>query len=338
MMKNIKLPCGINKTREVVYIDNAKNGIECECICPACKSPLVAKNGGQKREHHFAHLNIVECEHGYQSALHYMAKDLFLEMEYLTFVKNEKLVKYKIDSVELERKVSDIIPDILVTCDGKQFIVEIYVTHSVDDEKKEKIKSLQMSAIEIDLSKFRNETIDKEILKSELCKKENFRWIYDADLDLIAQKREIIQQFGMKLQIQLGNAIRCPILAKQKNKFARFVTADFCLHCPDCVYHRGQNFISCGRILPIVLNLETRNKLKPYVFVNENKVMFASEVKKFDTDFAKNLERAMQMQYRKFVSIGQSLYAPTVAYSAPPVNSKRNYQSRHYHSYYKRRR
>ena len=49
-MKNIKLPCGINKTREVVYIDDAKNGIECECICPACKSPLVAKNGGQKRE------------------------------------------------------------------------------------------------------------------------------------------------------------------------------------------------------------------------------------------------------------------------------------------------
>lgn len=213
-MKNIKLPYGINTIREVVYIDNAKNGIECECICPACKSPLVAKNGGQKREHHFAHLNIVECEHGYQSALHYMAKDLFLEMEYLTFVKNEKLVKYKIDSVELERKVSDIIPDILVTCDGKQFIVEIYVTHSVDDEKKEKIKSLQMSAIEIDLSKFRNETIDKEI----------------------------------------------------------------------------------------------------------------------------NLERALQMQYRKFVSIGQSLYAPTVAYSAPPVNSKRNYQSRHYHSYHKRRR
>lgn len=73
-MKNIKLPCGINKTREVVYIDDAKNGIECECICPACKSPLVAKNGGQKREHHFAHLNIVECEHGYQSALHLYGK------------------------------------------------------------------------------------------------------------------------------------------------------------------------------------------------------------------------------------------------------------------------
>ena len=97
MMKNIKLPCGINKTREVVYIDNAKNGIECECICPACKSPLVAKNGGQKREHHFAHLNIVECEHGYQSALHYMAKDLFLlddlfdfDRKFYTFVRPEK--------------------------------------------------------------------------------------------------------------------------------------------------------------------------------------------------------------------------------------------------------
>ena len=109
MITKIKLPCGINKNGEVVYIDEAKNGLSCECVCPACKQPLVAKNGGKKREHHFAHLNIVECEHGYQSALHYMAKDCFLEMEELTFIKNGIPVRYKIDSVELEKKVSDII-------------------------------------------------------------------------------------------------------------------------------------------------------------------------------------------------------------------------------------
>ena len=164
MKNNIKLPCGLDKSGKVVYINNAKNGVDCECHCPACKQPLVAKNNGLIREHHFAHLNSVECEHGYQSALHFMAKDCFLELEYLSFIKNGLTVKYKIDSVVLERKVSNIVPDILIICDGKPFIVEIFVTHAVNEEKKAKIKALKISAVEIDLSRFRNEIIEKEML------------------------------------------------------------------------------------------------------------------------------------------------------------------------------
>ena len=195
MANKIKLPCGLSKDGKLIYIEEAENGLACECVCPGCKQALVAKNGGKKREHHFAHLNVVECEHGYQSALHYMGKECFLEMKYLTFIKDGKIVQYKIDSVELERKVSDIIPDIIVTCDSKRFIVEIYVTHAVDDEKKAKIKVLQVSAIEIDLSRFHKEMIDRETLKQELCNTANFCWVYDADDDLIEQKKEIIQQF-----------------------------------------------------------------------------------------------------------------------------------------------
>ena len=108
MTKQVSLPCGLSKDGKLIYIDDAANGLKCECFCPACKQALVAKNGGRKREHHFAHLNVVECEHGYQSALHYMAKDLFQELQYLTFIKNGKPVQYKIDSVELECKVNEI--------------------------------------------------------------------------------------------------------------------------------------------------------------------------------------------------------------------------------------
>lgn len=119
MTKQVSLPCGLSKDGKLIYIDDAANGFKCECFCPACKQALVAKNGGSKREHHFAHLNVVECEHGYQSALHYMAKDLFQELQYLTFIKNGKPVQYKIDSVILECKVDEIIPDIFIVCDGK---------------------------------------------------------------------------------------------------------------------------------------------------------------------------------------------------------------------------
>ena len=283
-------------------------------------------------------MNVVECEHGYQSALHYMGKDAFLELKYLTFIKNGVPVQYKIDSVELEHKINDIIPDIIVTCDGKRFIVEIYVTHAVDDVKKQKIKDLQISAIEIDILQFQHEIIDKETLKRELCNTENFSWVYDADIDLIEQKREIIQQFGLKLPIQIGNAIGCPILANQQNQFARFVTLDFCLHCPHCVYQNKSNFVSCGRVLPSPLNLETRRKLFANVFVNENKVMFATEFREYDKNFAQNLERAMQTQYYRFFDIGRGLYAPTTAYTTPQNRSQQNYRKNRYHYYSHRRR
>lgn len=207
MNKQVSLPCGLSKDGKLIYIDDAENGLKCECFCPACKQALVAKNGGKKREHHFAHLNVVECEHGYQSALHYMAKDLFLEIQYLTFIKNGKSIQYKIDSVELECKVDEVIPDIFVICDGKRFFVEIFVTHAVDDIKKQKIQDMRISAIEIDLSRFHHEMITKDELREEIINPQNFSWVYDADIDLVKDKKEVIQQFGFKHYFQIDNAI-----------------------------------------------------------------------------------------------------------------------------------
>ncbi len=56
---------------------------------------------------------------------------MFKEIEYLVFKKNGQIVKYKIDSIEVENRLDEIIPDLLITCDGKKFIVEIFVTHAV---------------------------------------------------------------------------------------------------------------------------------------------------------------------------------------------------------------
>lgn len=285
MKKQISLPCGINENGNLVYIDDAKNGLDCNCFCPACKQPLVAKNAGTKREHHFAHFSVAECEHGYQTALHYMAKDLFLEMQYLTFIKNNVPVQYKIDNVELECKVNEIIPDILVTCDGKKFIVEIFVTHAVDDIKKQKIRDMKFSAIEIDLSRFRNEMIDKDLLRQELSNTKNYSWIYDADIDLIAEKKELIEQFGLRIPIEIETSVACPIIATQKNNFLRFVVPlGFCFHCHNCVWDKKSNYIRCG------LNLNERNK----VFVNDNKVLFESEFQAYNQSFWQRFTEANQ--------------------------------------------
>lgn len=340
MIKQVSLPCGLSKDGKLIYIEDAIKGKKCECICPSCKQPLVAKNGGKKNAHHFAHLNIVECEHGYQSALHYMAKDIFLELQYLTFLKNDKPVQYKIDSVELECKIDEIIPDIFIVCDGKKFIVEIYVTHAVDDIKKQKIQDMRISAVEIDLSRYHNGILTKELLREELINPQNFSWLYDADIDLVNDKKEVIQQFGTKRYFQIDNAIGCPFLANAKDPFglglAKFVTLDFCLHCHNCSWDGKSNYISCAQFLPFPLNNETRKKVYSDIIVNEGKVMFASEFKLYKETFLKRLESAMKLQYRRFQNIGSAMSSPIVSYSnsAPRQNNR----PRSYRPYNKKRR
>ncbi|MCR5613409.1 competence protein CoiA family protein [Treponema sp.] len=340
MNKQVSLPCGLSKDGKLIYIEDAENGLKCECFCPACKQALVAKNGGKKREHHFAHLNVVECEHGYQSALHYMAKDIFLELQYLTFIKNGNPVQYKIDSVVLECKVDEVIPDIFIVCDGKRFFVEIYVTHAVDDIKKQKIQDMRISAIEIDLSRFHHEMITKEELREEIVNPQNFSWIYDADVDLIKDKKEVIQQFGFKRYLQIDNSIGCPYLVNVKDSFGlglgQFVPLEFCIRCHNCVWDGKSNYISCGHTLPMPLNFETRKKIFADIIVNENKVMFASEFKKYSESFKNRLQSAMQQQYYRFMSLGRALNTPSVSYSSPTPRHKNN-NSRNYRSYHKKR-
>lgn len=57
-----------------VHIDTVVNGLACDCFCPSCKERLVAKNGGTKRIHHFAHASGVDCDEAYETMLHQLAK------------------------------------------------------------------------------------------------------------------------------------------------------------------------------------------------------------------------------------------------------------------------
>ena len=91
-----RLTYAINTTGKFVDIDSVSNGNKCGCFCPACKEPLVAKNQGSKRVHHFAHQFGTECDCAFESMLHLLAKEkiretflskseFWIEFEYKSF-------------------------------------------------------------------------------------------------------------------------------------------------------------------------------------------------------------------------------------------------------------
>ena len=52
----LRNPFGLQNGQIIMIddIDKAHNGSKCNCVCPACKEPFIARMG-DKNQHHFAH-------------------------------------------------------------------------------------------------------------------------------------------------------------------------------------------------------------------------------------------------------------------------------------------
>lgn len=176
---------------KIVSINEAERGLNCNCLCIGCKQRLIAKKG-KKQIHHFAHYNAIECGKSNQTLIHLKAKDILLKAKkiklpdlYIEFPnsgKNKELIKsadyISIDHVILEKKLDSIIPDIIVISNNQKLIIEVVVTHDIDDEKFQKIKKMNIPTLKIDLSK-KEELTDKELEKNIIDNLENKTWIFN---------------------------------------------------------------------------------------------------------------------------------------------------------------
>ena len=237
------------KDGKVVHIDDVEKGIKCGCTCPSCGELLVARKGAV-RQHHFAHANGGECATGYQTAVHLRAKDLFLGMKYLYLPKYKISVNgretfvpsmnAKIKEVVLEKRLGDIIPDIIVTTEkGQQVLVEIFVTHKVDKDKAEKIKNMDIPAIEISLDN--SEFITDKILKKALTKDIDYygKWVYFGKDDFFKKK---LLQHAELIPIE-NHSVCCPVLKEISldNKEEIFTTPREICQRP-CEFFWGMNY------------------------------------------------------------------------------------------------
>ena len=187
---------------EMVHVSEAGRGLRCGCVCPACRSDLIAKQG-KVREHHFAHAGGEECAHAVETSLHRAAKDILAKRREIVLpavkvsfphaprhdiaVAPER--RYSIESVETEKKIQSIIPDVIARIVGRKLLVEVKVTHGVDSGKSRKIRDLGLSCVEIDLSNAKRGLTREELGRIVVDDAEHKRWVHNLRAEKERRKR-----------------------------------------------------------------------------------------------------------------------------------------------------
>ena len=252
-----------------VSIMEVESGLKCGCVCPVCNARLVAKhpnpNSKRPKADHFAHHQKDSCAYGYQTSLHLAAKDILSKAKTMVIpavdtktpegfgkkrLSEEKIIT--IDKVELEKQIDNIIPDVVVYTGGKRLLVEIYVTHCIDDVKLAKIKESGLSTIEIDLHEKRDIITREELQDLLLHSSETKKWKYNAYENSVSR---VIHEVADKRNAEFDmieymfKCRSCPI--PKKDRLVRTPWGNEYVHgCEACNYFWGldgdvNDFWSC---------------------------------------------------------------------------------------------
>lgn len=227
-----KLPVKLSyalKNEKLVHVSEVNGGTDCDCICPGCGGGLIAKKG-QHNSHHFAHhIESKKCKYGIETSLHLAAKEILSNKKKMKIpevilpfglrYKYRRIHKggyIKFENVKLEHKLESIIPDLLIEINGHELLVEIKVTHGIDKKKLDKIKSLNVSTIEIDLSNYNREFDNNElsnILINDITLK---RWVYNKKAE---RERERLMNNSFKIRVCSSRGrkfiVSCPIYTSE---------------------------------------------------------------------------------------------------------------------------
>lgn len=207
------------------HVSEVPNGLACGCVCPCCGATLMAKHG-KKKAHHFAHYDKDACNYTGETAIHIAAKEIIKSRGCIVvppplFVGGEPK-RYAFDSVVLEARYNDFIPDILAEIDGKVFIIEIAVTHFVDSAKKAKIAaSGAYAAVEISLQYQRHLSradLEKAVIESTIGKS----WIYSAETEAIRAEKQRLAQAAQADKQRADKQHNHELMMRMANNYKSF--------------------------------------------------------------------------------------------------------------------
>jgi transposase-like protein len=222
------IPFGLRSDRMVAVRDVA-SGLACGCICPACRSPLVARKGPQRR-HHFAHaVSNPNCKYGPETAIHRMAKQCLLDAQRImlpaytwTATASDEVGQTHSESAEIcqsarisfdrtavEQQFAELRPDVIGWAQDQPILVEIAVGNPVSGTKLERLRAAGVACIEIDLSREDRESLTQEKLHELVVESVRLkRWLSHPDLERIRSALEEHVQTKAKKADQNRRAAR----------------------------------------------------------------------------------------------------------------------------------
>lgn len=194
----VELLYALNEEGHLLHINEVPNGISCQCHCPGCSAPLVAKNNGETKSPHFAHASGTVCNNAHESELHLLAKEIISEEKAVMLPSYGNVYKgglVKFDNVEIEKRndISSLQPDLCgivynnTSGKNRRLWIEIMVTHAIGPDKRARIQKDGTACLEINLSQFMNKQVTRNELKDFLINEQVAReWTNNP---LLEQKR-----------------------------------------------------------------------------------------------------------------------------------------------------
>ena len=265
----------------MVHVDDVPRGLECQCRCPYCHEPLMARHG-DVREHGFAHhsdtreANLKIC---YMVTLYKLAEQIIQETKtvrapsYYEIYKSEDLhfADVRIDS---EHERVDKQPDVIATTiEGKQYLIEFTFKYKVQHKRSIDYKNL--NCLEINLS---NQTLDgvrKFLLESE----DDRKWLNNQErFDGI---EALYKSKGKTIKLVSANDCR-----KCKN-FGEFCARSNNNNIPIIIENSGQTYRLCKTEL-LEQSIRNQNNNPQYNVKNNNKDNLAAAATTIQFQFERN--------------------------------------------------
>jgi len=189
------------------------SGLACDCVCPHCQTPLIAKKGKRNR-HHFAHHKKVDCEGSAETILHILGKQILLKTSFLhlpafTFPRfSEPWIaprKVFIKRAWCERRYEGARPDLAIILTDKTWLnIELTATNPLSPERIRWYARRRWNVLEIDCSDLLGLSAKKEELYVFLRKRiigdpQHKYWRY---LHQAALKRRQLEQIAIRKRVK----------------------------------------------------------------------------------------------------------------------------------------
>ena len=167
--ENIPILYGRDLVGNLQHIDSVANGEACGCFCPcpSCDQPLIARNKGTKRIHHFAHKRGT-CAWSVEYIISVLIADIlqmrhcmsFPELNYYDKINGRAVVISPAKTLEVASATTKELsgrgaPEVMLTCRSnsilRQFVLVISLVHPISSVQLEYLKFSALDVIVVDL-------------------------------------------------------------------------------------------------------------------------------------------------------------------------------------------